>query len=169
LVLNVFVSAKFCAGSKISRLNVLNIIIFQLVLIKFYNQITSSAMTKTDLLYSELSEKIISSFCEVHRELGRGHSEQVYCEALSIEFGLAGIPFVCEEIFRIVYKGRLLKSHFRADFIVFEKILVEVKAIDQLTRSNLRQAINYLAASGEKLCLIVNFGAEQLEVKRVVL
>lgn len=126
-------------------------------------------MTTKDLLFSELSEQIIAAFYEVHRELGRGHSEQVYCEALAIEFGLQNIPFNCEETFRILYKGHLLKSHFRADFIVFNKILVEVKAIDQLSRSNLRQAINYLAASGEKLCLLVNFGGEQLEFKRVVL
>ena len=126
-------------------------------------------MTTKDLLFSDLSEQIIAAFFEVHRELGRGHSEQVYCEALAIELGLQNIPFNCEETFRIVYKGHLLKSHFRADFVVFNKILVEVKAIDQLTRSNLRQAINYLASSGEKLCMLVNFGVEQLEFKRVVL
>jgi GxxExxY protein len=126
-------------------------------------------MSETSLVYKELSEKIIGAFYEVHRELGRGHSEQVYCEALAIEFGLQGIPFRCEETFRILYKGHLLKSYFKADFIVFDKILVEVKAIDQLTRSNLRQAINYLASSKEKLCLLVNFGAENLEFKRVVL
>lgn len=126
-------------------------------------------MKENELLHSELSKKIIAACYEVHHELGRGHSEQVYCEALAIEFGLMGIPFTCEEIFRIIYKGHLLKSHFRADFIAFEKVLIEVKAIDQLTSSSLRQAINYLASSGEKLCLLVNFGAEQLEIKRVIL
>jgi GxxExxY protein len=126
-------------------------------------------MENNNLIYQELSEKIIGAFFEVHNELGRGHSEQVYCEALSIEFGLQEIDFNCEEVFRILYKGHMLKTHFRADFIVFDKILVEVKAIDQLTRSNLRQAINYLAASNHKLCLLVNFGGERVEFKRVVL
>jgi GxxExxY protein len=126
-------------------------------------------MTNQHLVYEELSEKIIAAFYEVHNELGRGHSEQVYCEALSIEFGLNGIPFRCEETFRVLYKGHLLKAHFRADFVVFDKILVEVKAIDQLSKPNLRQAINYLASSGHKLCLLVNFGGERVEFKRVVL
>jgi GxxExxY protein len=82
---------------------------------------------------------------------------------------LQSIDFNSEETFRILYKGHLLKAHFRADFVVFDKILVEVKAIDQLTRSSLRQAINYLASSEKKLCILVNFGAENLEFKRVVL
>jgi GxxExxY protein len=126
-------------------------------------------MEEHSFYYNDLTENIIGAFYEVHNELGRGHSEQVYCEALTIEFGLQGIEFNCEETFRVLYKGHFLKAHFRADFVVFHKILVEVKAIDQLTKPNLRQAINYLAASGHKLCLLVNFGGERVEVKRVVL
>lgn len=126
-------------------------------------------MEKNELIFEELSSEVIKAFFEVHNVLGRGHSEQVYCEALCIEFGLRGIEFNCEETFRVVYKGHQLKAHFRADFVVFDKIIVEVKAIDQLTSPNLRQAINYLASSGHKLCLLVNFGGEKVEVKRVVL
>jgi GxxExxY protein len=98
-----------------------------------------------------------------------GHSEQIYCDALEIEFGLRGIPNQREVHFPMIYKDFLLKRHFQADFVVFEKIIVEAKAIDQLTSGNYKQAINYLASSKLELCLLINFGGERLEFKRFVL
>lgn len=115
------------------------------------------------------SKLIIGAAMEVHNVLGRGHSEQIYCDALEIEFGLRGIPNQREVHFPMMYKGILLKRHFQADFVVFERIILEAKAIDQLASGNYRQAINYLASSKLDLCLLINFGGYRLEFKRFVL
>jgi GxxExxY protein len=100
-----------------------------------------------EFILKDESKLINGSAMEVHNILGRGHSEQIYCDALEIEFGLRGIPNQREIHFPVIYKNILLKRHFQADFVVFEKVIVEVKAIDQLTSGNYRQAINYLASS----------------------
>lgn len=115
------------------------------------------------------SKQIIGAAMEVHNILGRGHSEQIYCDALEIEFGLRRIPYEREIHFPIKFKNITLKSHFQADFVIFERIILEAKAIDQLTSGTYRQAINYLASSKLDLCLLINFGGERLEIKRFVL
>ena len=122
-----------------------------------------------NLFYKEETFKIIGCCMEVHRELGKGHDEVIYKDALQFEFSQAGIPFEREKEYRIAYKSIILPHNYRADFVVMDKILFEAKAVEQLTDAHVKQVLNYLAASKLKLGLLVNFGVDSLEWKRVVL
>lgn len=115
------------------------------------------------------SYQINGAAMEVHRILRRGFLEQFYCEALAIEFGLRNIPFVAQVPCQIVYKERPLSGFHRIDFICFENIVVEVKAVSALTPSDEAQILNYLALTKNRLGLLLNFGAKSLEHRRFVL
>lgn len=106
---------------------------------------------------------------EVHRILGKGHSEVLMKDALQLEFGLRNVPFEREKKFEVEYKGSKLPHYYFADFVAFGTIIVEVKAIEMLTKSHIKQTLNYLAASRLKLGLLVNFGEDSLKYERVVL
>ena len=121
------------------------------------------------IIYKEESYKIIGICMEVHRILGKGHSEVVYKDALEYEFQKAKIPYSREKQYKIQYKEIVLPHHYNADFVVYDKIILEVKAIECLTNSNIKQTLNYLAASKLKLGLLVNFGEDSLSYKRIVL
>ncbi len=120
------------------------------------------------LLYENETYKIIGAAMEVHKELGSGFLEAVYQEALAIEFNKRKIPFIKEPKLRISYKGQNLRKYYEADFICYEKIIVETKAIKKITGIDDSQVINYLKATGFKLGLLLNFGTESLEYKRLV-
>jgi GxxExxY protein len=112
---------------------------------------------------------IIGAAMEVHRELGHGFLEAVYHEALMREFDERGISFESEKILTIQYKGQPLNTAYRADFICFEEVVVEIKAIQSLTGNGESQLINYLKATGLKRGLLLNFGSFSLQTKRMVL
>jgi GxxExxY protein len=122
-----------------------------------------------ELSYKDEAFKIIGCCMEVHRELGKGHDEVIYKDALEIEFQRQGIPFKREQEFKLTYKGVVLPHKYFADFVVMDKIILEAKAIECLTDSHVKQTLNYLAASKLKLGLLVNFGEDSLNYKRVVL
>jgi len=122
-----------------------------------------------ELIYKEETFKIIGCCMEVHRELGKGHDEVIYKDALQFELSQAGITFEREKPYRVAYKTIILPHHYRADFVVMDKILFEGKAVEKLTEAHVKQVLNYLAASKLKLGLLVNFGADSLEWRRVVL
>lgn len=105
---------------------------------------------------------------EVHRELGNGFLEAVYQEALSIEFLEKKIPFNKELPLTIKYKTNILEKLYVADFVVFDKIIVELKALSALDSIHESQVLNYLKATGYKLGLLINFGTNSLEYKRLV-
>ena len=111
---------------------------------------------------------IIGAAMEVHREKGCGFKEPVYQECFELELGSRGLPFEREKVFQIYYKGQLLKKTYQADFVCFGEVLVELKALDRLTSKEEAQVINYLKASGLSVALLINFGAESLEWKRIV-
>ena len=117
----------------------------------------------------EESYKIIGLCMEVHRILGKGHSEVVYKDALEHEFKINSIPFEREKNYEIEYKDIILPRKYVADFVVYNEIIFEVKAISQLTNSDIRQTLNYLASSKNKLGLIANFGEDSLKYKRIIL
>lgn len=121
------------------------------------------------LLYKEESYKIIGTCFEVHNNLGAGFLEIVYKDALEFEFKKANIPFQREVEYEVNYKNIILPHKFYADFIVFDKILLEVKAINKLADEHIAQSINYLKVSSNKLALLVNFGDLKLQYKRLVL
>lgn len=106
---------------------------------------------------------------EIHRELGKGHDEIIYKDSMVVELQRASIPFTRERKYEVAYKGVILPHFYRADFIIWDKILFEAKAVEQLTEAHIKQVLNYLAASKLELGLLVNFGGDSLEWRRVVL
>ena len=122
----------------------------------------------SELIYKEESFKIIGACMEVHKELGCGFLEAVYQEALELEFVRSGIPFQREKVLKISYKGTELQKEYIADFICYDKIIVETKAVDALSPLHEAQVINYLKATGLKLGLLVNFGEESLQFERLI-
>ncbi len=121
------------------------------------------------VVYKQESYDIIGACMEVHKYLGCGFLEAVYQEALAIEFDRREIPFVQEERLEVEYKGQILKKEYVADFVCFDKIIGEVKALSELNSVHFAQTLNYLKITGCKLGLIVNFGKTSLEHKRVLL
>jgi GxxExxY protein len=121
------------------------------------------------LLYKEDTFKIIGISMEVHNQLGKGFSEVVYSDALEIEFIDNNIKYSKEQKFNISYKGNILPHKYRADFIINDTIVLEIKAIQCLTSSHVKQTLNYLAVSKLKIGLLINFGEDSLKYKRVIL
>ena len=117
----------------------------------------------------ERTYKIIGAALEVHKELGSGFLEAVYHEALEKEFKLQGIPYQSKPEVEIVYKGKPLDKTYQPDFLCYEEIIVEIKAISQLTRNEEAQILNYLKATKLSPGLLINFGARSLQHKRFVL
>ena len=105
---------------------------------------------------------------EVHKNLGHGFLEAVYQEALGLEFDMQAIPNKPEHLIRISYKGKHLKKKYQADFLCYDEIVLEIKALSKLTGNEEAQLINYLKATGLKIGLLINFGAKSLEYKRLV-
>ncbi|MCJ7935754.1 MAG: GxxExxY protein [Chryseobacterium sp.] len=122
-----------------------------------------------DLVYKQESYVIIGVCMEVHNNLGSGFSEIVYKDALEYEMKQAGIVYEREKEYFVTYKGTVLPHKFYADFVVFDKIILEVKGRSDIAEGHIAQAINYLKVSENKLALIVNFGEIKLNYKRIVL
>jgi GxxExxY protein len=122
-----------------------------------------------DLIYRDEAYKIIGICMEVHNNLGAGFLEIVYKDALEFEFRRADISYEREKEYVVNYKGSILPHKFYADFVVFDKIILEVKGISGIAEEHVAQAINYLKVSGNRLALIVNFGEIKLSHRRVVL
>jgi len=123
----------------------------------------------SELLYCEETHRLIGLCMEIHRELGKGHDEIIYKDALVVELSRAAIPFSRERKYEVTYKGVVLPHLYRADFVISEKILFEGKAVEKLCDAHVKQVLNYLAASKLRLGLLVNFGGNSLEWKRVIL
>jgi len=125
-------------------------------------------LSETDLLYNELTREIIGSAMDVHSNLGSGFLESVYEESLAIEFELRDVPYEKQKGINVLYKGRQAKQ-FICDFLVDNKVLVEIKAISELTTTEEAQILNYLKATGIKVGLLINFGEKSLNYKRFIL
>lgn len=123
----------------------------------------------SELIYKDEVFQLVGRCMEVHRELGRGQDEVIYKDALVVELEQAAIPFTREKLFEVTYKGVVLPHSFRADFVIWDRILFEAKACERLSDAHIKQVMNYLAVSKLQLGLLVNFGASSLEWKRVVL
>jgi GxxExxY protein len=117
----------------------------------------------------EETYEIIGLCMEVHKILGKGFNEIIYKEALQYEFTKKKIPFEREKEYNIEYKDIILSKRYFADFVVFDEIILEIKAISQLTSSDTGQTLNYLACSKNKIGLVINFGDDSLKYRRVIL
>ena len=123
-----------------------------------------------ELIFREESYQIIGACFEVYKTKGCGFTEPLYQECLAIEFALRGIPFIAQPMIELEYKGTKLAQYFRPDFVCYDSIFVELKALPQLTDACRAQALNYLNAGQFRLCLLVNFGHyPRLEYERMVL
>ena len=120
------------------------------------------------LIYKQESYDIIGKCFDVHNNLGAGFLEIVYKDALEYEFKKAKIPYEREVKYEVNYKGIILPHVFYADFVIYDKVILEVKAKNAIADEFVAQAINYLKVSGNKLPLIVNFGELKLNYKRLV-
>jgi len=114
------------------------------------------------------SHAVIGAAMEVHRILGRGFLENVYHDALAEEFTVRSVPFRNEVDFPVHYKGVILGSSYRADFVCYTDLIVELKALDAITPRERSQVINYLKASGCRRGLLLNFGSSSLQYERLV-
>ena len=119
-------------------------------------------------IYPDETYAIVGAAMEVHRILGPGFSESIYQEALAIEFERQGIPFEKEKAIIVKYKDIELHNTFRADFVCYHDIIVELKALESTTLEHRSQVINYLKATGFKLGLLINFGERQLYRRRII-
>ena len=121
------------------------------------------------LIYPDESYKIVGICMEVHNNLGPGFSEIVYKDALELEFSKAGINYQREKEYEVLYKGIVLPHKFYADFVVYDKIVLEVKGKKELCDEDIAQCINYLKVSENSLALLENFGEPKLNSRRIVL
>lgn len=122
-----------------------------------------------NLLYKAEVFQIVGAAMEVHTELGNGFLEPVYQESLEIELGLRKIPFDAQKSLHLFYKTFELKKEYIPDFVCYDKIIVEIKALNNLTNIEIAQLINYLKATKLKLGLLVNFGSKgKLEWQRFI-
>jgi GxxExxY protein len=123
-----------------------------------------------EIIYREESYRIMGACFEVYRSMGRGFLEPVYQECLEIELAERGIPFFPQRKLPIIYKGRTLEQFYKADFLCYDKIVIEVKAVSQLVDEHRAQIFNYLRATGMRLGILVNFCSKrELESDRIVL
>ena len=125
-------------------------------------------LLKQDIIYKEESYKIIGAAMEVHRELKNGFLEPVYQEALEKEFQRQDIPYQRERLINIFYKREKLEKYYKADFVCFNEIILELKALSDLTTEHESQLINYLKATNKPLGILINFGKPSLQYKRII-
>ena len=120
------------------------------------------------IIYQEEGYQINGTCFEVYKDKGCGFLEDVYQECLEIEFEDQNIPFSAQQPLELKYKGRKLRKKYTPDFICFEKIIVEIKAVKEITDEHRAQVQNYLKATGYKLGLIINFGHyPKVQIERI--
>jgi GxxExxY protein len=124
-------------------------------------------MDDSQLIYKDEVFAIMGAAFEVHNQMGHGFTEPVYQELLELELTSRGIPFEAQKEIHIHYKGKPIKQTYRADFLVYGKIIIEIKALERITKREDSQLLNYLKATGLQVGLLINFGSSpQLEWKR---
>lgn len=119
-----------------------------------------------DGLYADLTDRVIACAIKVHKSLGPGFLESVYEKALSIELAASGTAFVCQLPVKIKYGGQVVGEH-RLDMLVDDKVVVELKAKEQIAEADKATTLSYLKATNKKLALIINFGKPTIDIKRL--
>jgi len=121
----------------------------------------------SEILFKELSFAIVGAAMEVHKILGPGFLESVYQAALEKELAARRIQFCHQVELPVTYKGDLI-GVYKADLVIDDRIIVEIKGISRLNPSHSAQALHYLAATGLELAILINFGMSSLEYRRIV-
>ena len=123
------------------------------------------------LIYSDESYQVKGAAMEVYKTLGNGFLEAVYQECLTIEFRKRGIPFDSQRSLSLFYQGQRLAQTYKPDFICYDKIIVELKAVSKINSEHQAQVMNYLKATGHQLGLLFNFGhyplLEQIRIPNI--
>ena len=119
------------------------------------------------LLYKDLTDRILKAAYTVHNELGCGFLEKVYQEALAIQMTEMNIPFEREKHLNVFYHGKCLQCDYIADFVVDDKVILELKAVTEMDNVFKAQTINYLKITGYKVGFLMNFGQEEFQFKRL--
>lgn len=122
----------------------------------------------TEIVFKEESYIIIGICIRVYEELGGGFLENVYEKALEKEFNSSGVPYDKQVKLNIKYKGENLDKYYVADFVVYDKIILEVKAVYGIINQHLSQTLNYLKATDMRLGIVVNFGHAKFQYRRVL-
>ncbi len=122
-----------------------------------------------DILYKDESYQLLGVLFDVHNELGGGFLEAVYSDAIQHELKLRNIPFEKEKQYKIHYKDVILPHHYFADFVIYDKIILEIKSTTNLNDRHTAQCLNYLKISGNKLAILANFEADKLMHQRIIL
>ena len=120
------------------------------------------------LLYKDLTDRILKAAYQVHNELGCGFLEKVYQEALAMQMTEMNIPFEREKHLNVFYHGKCLQCDYIADFVVDDKVILELKAVTEMDNVFKAQTINYLKITGYKVGFLMNFGQEEFQFKRFV-
>lgn len=123
----------------------------------------------SNILYKEESYSIVGVLFDVYNNLGSGFSEIVYKDAIEYELKQLKIPFEREKEFSVAYKDVILNHKFYADFVVYDKIILEIKSVENMNDKHIAQCINYLKVSNMKLAIIANFHKDFLDHKRIIL
>ena len=124
-------------------------------------------MDKKEYIYQDLTYKVIGCLYEVHKELGSVHKEVIYHKALAIELSGKGIPFKEEESLKVEYKGKRV-GVYKPDFIIDDKVILEIKVVPQITKAMQDQVYYYVKGTKYKLVLLANFGTTKVGIKRLV-
>ena len=119
------------------------------------------------LLYKDLTDRILKAAYTVHSELGCGFLEKVYQEALAIQMTEMNIPYEREKHLNVFYHGKCLQCDYIADFVVDDKVILELKAVTEMDNVFKAQTINYLKITGYKVGFLMNFGQEEFQFKRL--
>jgi GxxExxY protein len=130
---------------------------------------TSEPSTDHSVDLNDITYEIIGACMKVHNAIGKGFLEAVYMDCLSIEFNLRNINYEKEKKFDIIYEGIRIPHSYRADFVIENRIILEIKAQQNVIEENIKQTLNYLAVSKCKIGLLINFGENSLKYKRVIL
>ena len=120
------------------------------------------------IIFKEESYKIIGICMNIHSTLGNGFLEAVYCEVLEKEFVKNNIPYQREVKLDLFFNGEKLDKKYKADFICFDNIILEIKAVSFIHENFTKQTLNYLKATDKKLGLLINFGETSLKYKRII-
>jgi GxxExxY protein len=124
-------------------------------------------MIKTEYKHSDITEKIIGCAMKVHQLMRNGYPERIYHNCLIIEFGKAGLKFKSEVELPIFYESIQVGKR-RVDFLIEDKVVLEIKAFTELNDAHLAQALNYLEGLNHEIGLLINFGGKSLEIKRLI-